>query len=327
MPTKQDVATSSNDSKAELKPKLLGNTQLSNPPNISSSSATQRKQIPDSKGIQSHFNSEKESADTIKKPQTLVPKGISFINVSKSLSPKQGVVTPNKEKSAQIGTLTGQSASSGTALNSMNPEKTPVVAPKGINFLSFGKGRVSSFKSTVCSFLSKENGIKLSHKESLGTPEQASLQKDDYTKVGSGTKQSVLQTAACSNEILKQNQSIAEKMDLGFQGKASMNHYSNDIQSSSTSHQDHSLSRSVQEGVKACTPQTPTLTSPLLPTSPFLSGQSSERQASGQHKNVFNSAQRALLSTLTFAAEHESNVKLKFPVGASAFRSEMNKDV
>ncbi|KAI9112477.1 hypothetical protein K1719_016400 [Acacia pycnantha] len=223
MPPKQDVATSSNDSKADLKPKLLGNTKLSKPPNIrsGSSSASEQKQISDSKGIQPHFNSEKEAADTIKKPPTLVPKGISFINVSKSSSPKQGMVTPNKENSVQIGTLTGQSASSGTALNSMNPEKTPVVAPKGINFLSFGKGRVSSFKSTVFSFLNKENGIKLSQKESLGTPEQASLQKYDCTKVGSGTKQSILQTAACSNEILKQNQCIAEKMDLGFQGQSS----------------------------------------------------------------------------------------------------------
>ncbi|KAK4257796.1 hypothetical protein QN277_007334 [Acacia crassicarpa] len=326
MPAKQDVATSSNDSKAELKPKLLGNTKLSKPPNISSS-ASEQKQISDSKKIQPHFNSEKEAADTVKKPPTLVPKGISFINVSKSSSPKQGMVTPNKENSVQIGTTTGQSASSGTALNSTNPEKTPVVAPKGINFLSFGKGRVSSFKSTVCSFLNKENGIKLSRKESLGTPEQASLQKDDCTKVGSGTKQSVLQTAACSNEILNQNQCVAEKMDLGFQGKASIHHYSNDVQSSSTSHQDHGLSRSMQEGVKTYTPQTSTLTSSLVPTSPFVSGQSSERLASGHHKHVFNSAQRALLSTLSFAAEHESNIKLKFPVGASAVKSEMNKDV
>lgn len=326
IPTKQDVVTSSNDGKPELKPKLVGNTKLSKSPNISSSSASQLKQISDSKGIQCHINSEKEVADTVKKLRTVPPKGISFINVSKSSSPKQGMVTPNKESSVQIGNLTGQSAS-GAALNSENPEKTLVVAPKGINFLSFGKGRVSSFKSTVCSFLDKENGIRLSHKENLGTPDHASLEKDDCGKVGSGTKQSMLQTALRSNEILKQNQCIAEGMNLDFRGKASIDHYGSDVQFSSTSHQDHSLSRSVQKGAKAYTPQTSTVTSSMLPTSPLLSGQSSERLASGHHKHVLNSAQRALLSTLSFAAEHESNIKLKFPVGASAVKLEMNKDV
>ncbi|XP_028774206.1 uncharacterized protein LOC114731235 isoform X3 [Neltuma alba] len=321
MPTKQDVATSSNDSKAELEPKLLGNANLSKPPNISSSSASQQKQISDSKGIQTHLNSEKEVTDTVKKPPTMAPKGISFINFSKSSSPKQGMVTPDKGNSVQIGTRSNQSAS-GTALNSMNPGKTPVGVPKGINFLSFGKGRISDFKSTVCSFLNKESGIKLCQKGSLGTPEQASLEKDDGSKIGIG-----LQTAVCSNETLKENQCVAGKMDLGFQGKASIHRYSNGVQFSSTSHHDHSLSRSVQEGTKAYTPQTSTLTSSMFPTSPFISGQSSERLAPGHHKHVYNSAQRALLSTLSFAAEHESNIKLKSPFGASAVKLEMNKDV
>ena len=112
----------------------------------------------------------------------------------------------------------------------------------------------------------KENNIKLSRKENPGTPEQASLEKGDCSKVGSGKEQCVLQTAACSNEILKQNQCMEERMDSGFKGKALIDHYSNDVPSSSTPHQDHGLSRSVQEGVKAYTQ------SSTWP-SPFVSGQ------------------------------------------------------
>ncbi|KAF7806737.1 putative transcription factor C3H family [Senna tora] len=271
--TKQDIPTSSNDSKPGMKPQLLlGNTKLTRPHNISGSSASQQKRLSDSKEIQSHINSGQQLPDNVHKPPTTTPKGISFINFSNSSlpspsTPKQGMVTPNKESDVKTGTHVNQGAL-GTAQNlGENPKKKAAVAPKGINFLSFGRGRVSSSKSPVCSFFNRESGINLSKKYKFGSPELST---------SSGRKASV----------------------------------------------DHSTNE-----VKAYTSQISTMTSSLLSVSPFVSGQSSERLASGHQKLVFNSSQRALLSTLSFAAQHESDIKMKCSAGASAIKSEAKKHI
>lgn len=331
MPTKQDIPTFSNDSKPGMKPQhLLGNTKLSKPLNISGSSASQQKRLSDSKEIQSHINSKHEVADAVQKPPTLAPKGISFINVSKSSplnpsTPKQGILTPNKESVVKNGTLTEQSASSTAQKMEENPKEMSAVVPKGINFLSFGKGRVSSSKSSISSFFNRESGINFSKKYNFGSPEQSSssVNMDDCTKVGDGAKQNVQQTAPCLNEILKKNPSVAEGMNLLFPGKASMRRSPNEVNCSLPFHLDQGHSRSVLEGVKAYTSQT----SPIMSVSPFVAGQSSKHLASGHQKYLINSGQRALLSTLSFAAEHESDIKMKCSAGPSAITPEVNKDI
>jgi len=84
--------------------------------------------------------------------QPIPPNGISFINLAK-LSPsfsslKQDIVT-TKESPIQIGTHEDQSAFHKTQNKVDIPKKLSTVTPKGINFLSFGKGSICSFKNGV----------------------------------------------------------------------------------------------------------------------------------------------------------------------------------
>ena len=322
MPTKEDTppaSKASNDCRSELKPSLLpANTNSSKPLHVNGSSASQQNHLSDSGGIHPLINMKHEAADVIRKPLTLAPKGISFINVSKSSlpgpsTPEQGMVAA-KESVVQIKNQTDKSLS-GTAQNlEETPKKMPEGAPKGINFLSFGKRCLSSSKISVCSFLNKENVIKLPQLNNYALPEQSglSLNNDDRSKVGNLQKQSVLQTVLFSNESLKKSQSVAGGMNSDFLGKASVDKSATDIQCSLTSHQDHILSKSAQEGVnESDTSHTSTVPLSVLPRSALVLGQSSESLASGHHKCTSNSAQKALFSTLAFAAKHEPDIKMK----------------
>ncbi|XP_057430176.1 zinc finger CCCH domain-containing protein 65-like isoform X2 [Lotus japonicus] len=235
-------------------------------------------------------------ADTSQKQPTPAPKGIRFINAAK-LSPspstlKQGMLTPNTESLVQHGTLADRSASGTSTTQSIVEisKKLPAVAPKGINFLSFGKGPVCSFKSSMSFHVNRENGIKLPQVFNFGLPYQASpsIDKDGSGKVSDGTK-NVPQTDLSSNEILNKVLSVAEEMKSKFPGKASKD----------DSAKDNSRSKSVQEGKK-------------------VSNNSSECLVSGYHKLASRSSKKALSSTLAFAAEHESDIKMKLIVGGSS---------
>lgn len=277
-------------------------------------SSVQRNHSTNSKGVYSHVNAEHKVTDTSQKQPTSAPKGIRFINVAKlspsPSTPKQDTVTPNKGSLVQKGTCADQGASGTTQKNIVEiPKKFPAVTPKGVNFLSFGgKGPVCSFKSPISSHVNKENSIKLPQLVNFGLSEQASssLNKDDSGKVCDGAKQNVPQTNLFSNEISDKNQSMAEGMKSKFPEKASIG----------DSMRDHSHCKSVQEGKKASdNSQASSVTSTMLRVRPFVSHQSS--QCLVYHKQASNLGQRALLSTLAFAAEHESDIKMKFPAGAS----------
>ncbi|MCH87172.1 zinc finger CCCH domain-containing protein, partial [Trifolium medium] len=84
---------------------------------------------------------------------------------------------------------------------------------------------------------------------------------------------------------------------------------------------DHGHCKSVLEGKKASdNSQTSTVTSATLLARPFASQQSSDGVVSGYHKQASNLGQRALLSTLAFAAEHESGiVALTINIGYFSF--------
>ncbi|TKY46935.1 Zinc finger CCCH domain-containing protein 65 [Spatholobus suberectus] len=312
VPTNEDIPTPSNVCRPELKSQLLsGNANFSTPLNNHGSSSVQQNHFTNSAGIHSCVNVEHKVTDTVQKHPT-PPKGISFINLAK-LSPssstlKQGTVTTTKGSPVQIGTCEDQSAFAKTQNKVEIPKKLPAVTPKGINFLSFGKGSVCSFKSPIGSNVNRENGSKLPQLFNFGLPERASssLNKDDYNKASDRTKQNVSLTDIFLNEILEKNKSMAEGMKSMFPEKTSVD----------VSMRDHSLSKSVQEGKKPSDhSQSSNVTSVTL--RPFVSKQSSERLISGCHKLASNSGQRALLSTLAFAAEHESDIKMKYPTGDS----------
>ncbi|KAI4335282.1 hypothetical protein L6164_013944 [Bauhinia variegata] len=329
MPTKEDIPTSPNDCRADTKsPMLPVNTNFSKPLKISGTSASQQNQFSGSSGIHSYISGKQEEASTEQKSFKMAPKGVSFINVGKSplLNPgalKQGTVTPNRGGAAQIGTATDQSASV-TSQNLEVSKKKPVVAPRGINFLSFGKGCVTGSKISDSSCLNRENIVKFPRLGNFDLLEQLnlSLKNDDSSKVGIGTKQQVQQTVLCSNDILKDTQSEAKAMDPNIPRKASI-----DVSTTDNS-QGQSLTRCVQESVKASNnSQTSIVSLSMPPVSPLALGQSSERLTSGHCKNASKSAHKVLMSTLAFAAEHESGIKMKSSTGSPAVKSENRKEI
>ncbi|KAJ1441328.1 Zinc finger, CCCH-type [Sesbania bispinosa] len=228
VPTNQDILTPSNVSKPELKsPLFSGNTNFNMPLINHACSPVQQNHVTNSTGIHSRINTEHRVTNTLQKQPTPVPKGIRFIDVAKlspkPSTPKQGMVTPNKKSLVQNETHADQNASGITQNMGEIPKKLPAATPKGINFLSFGKGPVCSFRSSISSHVNRENGIKLPQLVNFGFREQAnsSLNKDDYGKVSDRTKQNVPQTDLFSNQILDQLQSVAEGL-AKFAGKASI---------------------------------------------------------------------------------------------------------
>ncbi|CAJ1950038.1 unnamed protein product [Sphenostylis stenocarpa] len=280
-PTREDIPTPANMFRPELSTLKSGNANSSTPLNNNhGSGSVQQNHFTHSSGIHSRINVENKVTNTAQK-QSIPPKGISFINLAKLTPspsiPKQGTVTI-KGSPLQTGTLRDQS-SFGKAQNKVEiPKKLSAVTPKGVNFLSFGKGSVCGFKSHIRPNVSTENGCKLPQLLNFGLPVQAnsSLNKDEYSKAIDRTKQSVSLTDIFLTEILGKNQSMSEGMKSKFPDKIS-----------------------------------DTL-------SPFVSNQSSEHVKSGYHKHVSNSGQKALLSTFAFAAEHESDINIKYPTGDSS---------
>ncbi|KAI5407774.1 zinc finger CCCH domain-containing protein 65 isoform X3 [Lathyrus oleraceus] len=257
VPINQRIPAPTNAYKPELKSPLpSGNTNFSTPLNNHDTSYVQ----------QNHFTNSKGTETSQTKP-TSTPKGIRFINVANlsSSTPKQDLITPNK------GSLVhnGKCADKGQNTTEI-PKKFSAVTPKGINFLSFGKGSVCRFKSIIQS-----------------------------------TAQNLPQTALFShNEISDKKQSMVERMKSKFLEK----------DSTDDSMRDHSHCKSVQEVKKVSdNSQTSNVTSATLLARPFVSHQSSGSLVSEYHKQASNLGQRALLSTLAFAAEHESDIKMKCP--------------
>lgn len=272
----------SNASKPESKSPLpSGNTNFSTPLNNHGASSVQQNHSTNSKGT-----------ETLQRKPTSAPKGIRFINVANLLSstPKQDTTTPNKGSLVHNGTCADKGQNTAEI-----PKKFSAVTPKGINFLSFGKGSVCSFKSSIQS--TAEGMIsKLPQSVNFGLSEHSisSPNKYDYENARDRTAQNLPQTAVFShNEISDKNQSIVERMKSKFLEKDSTN---------------------AQEVKKASdNSQASNVTSATLLARPFISHQSSGSLVSGYRKQASNLSQRALLSTLAFAAEHESDIKMKCP--------------
>ncbi|XP_025676677.2 uncharacterized protein [Arachis hypogaea] len=177
------------------------------------------------------------------------------------------------------------------------PKKLPARIPKGINFLAFGKDHVCSFKSSINSLVNGENSIDLLRNIGFSLLDHTSSSLKD------ATKERVPQTV--SSEISDKNQSVAESIKLSFPGKASMNDASTGLQGSSDV--DNNESKPVQEArgasdsfqISAATP------------SPFM------RLVSPSSSEQLPSREELLSTVLSFAAEHESVIKMKDSAGTS----------
>lgn len=228
-------------------------------------------------------------ARTLLEQPTMATKGFSFLSTGKPLlvhssKSTQGVLAPDRNTGVKAGNLMQQSPSSSVPNSKENLTTTPpVVTPKGINFLSFGKA----------------------------SPDGSSGRNQEHHQ----TNASVSETLQNLNGMLKVNQPAQPKAaDFLSFGKAPLANSSTgnpfSLPSSSDSANDRRFSESQGTADK---PQSSSAIS--LRPSPLTSGQSSDHTASRFHKDTVN--QRSLFSTLAFAAKYEMR-KTNQSIGSAA---------
>ena len=134
-----------------------------------------------STGIWPHKNGEKNINKNVLKPAKPVPKGTGFLDFGSS-----SLVDSNRIADAKVGNHIGQNGS-GTVQNSLTVQNSnevsrtpPVVAPKGVNFLSFGRAQQNdSSSSRLASFpSSRGSGLKLPPSENSNMHSQTSSAPD-----------------------------------------------------------------------------------------------------------------------------------------------------
>ncbi|KAG2380382.1 Zinc finger CCCH domain-containing protein [Vigna angularis] len=233
-----NIPTPSNMRRPVLSTLQSGNANSSTPVSNNHGSGTmQQNLLTHSSGIHSRVNVEHKATNTAQKQPT-PPKGISFINLAKfTPSPsalKQGTVTI-KESPLQTGMHEEQRAFNKSQNKVEIAKKLPSVTPKGVNFLSFGKGSVSGSKTHIHPNLSTENGFNLPRLLNFGLPEQ--IKKDVHDKPSDRTQQSVSLSDIFLNEILGKNQSVSEGVKSKFPDKTS--HDQRTLQKSSVEVSNH----------------------------------------------------------------------------------------
>lgn len=218
-------------------------------------------------------------ARTLLEQPAMATKGFSFLSTGKSSlvhssMSKQGVLAPDRSTGAKAGNPMQQSPSSFVPNTKENIMTTPpVVTPKGINFLSFGKA----------------------------SPDGSSGKNQDHHH----SNRSVSETVQNFNGVPKVIQPAQPKAaDFLSVGKAPVANSSSGNPFSLTSSSDNGNSRHFGEGKSAFDkPQNSSAISSRLQPSPLTSGQSSDYTAS-RFKDPRN--QRSLFSTLAFAEKYES---------------------
>lgn len=225
-------------------------------------------------------------ARTLLEQPTMATKGFSFLSTGKPLlihssKSTQGVLAPDRNTGVKAGNLMQQSPSSSVPNSKENFATTPpVVTPKGINFLSFGKA----------------------------SPDGSSGKNQGRHQ----TNASVSETPQNLNGMLKVNQPAQPKAaDFLSFGKAPLANSSTGNPFSLPSSSDNANDRRFSESQgTADKPQSSSAIS--LRPSPLTSGQSSDHTASR-----FTVNQRSLFSTLAFAAKYEMR-KTNQSIGSAA---------
>ncbi|XP_057736558.1 zinc finger CCCH domain-containing protein 65 isoform X1 [Arachis stenosperma] len=297
-PAKEDFAPASSVHNPGMKsPHFSGNTNSNMPPNIHGSSSIQQNHLINPPRVHSDINSEHKATNTVHKQLKLASKGVSFVDVAKLSLPSP---TTPKEGTTKIGSSSSDQRTSGTNQTLVEiPKKLPARIPKGIKFLAFEKDAVCSFKSSVNSLVIGENSIDFLQNISFSLLDHTSSSLKD------ATKGRVPPTDLVSSEISGKNQSVAESIKLSFPGKASMNDASTGLQGSS--HVDDNGSKPVQEASGASDSFQISTATP----SPFM------RLVSPSSSEQLLSRKELLSTVLSFAAEHESVIKVKDSAGTS----------
>lgn len=319
IPPTEDTATASDACKPELKPvTLLDNSKSKDKLNNDGASQKNFNAPCYSTKIDSR-NNEQKVKETVLKQSGLVSTKTSFLSVENSplvdsSELRQGNLNGYKNASGKAGNLIHQSASVSVQNSNEILNKTPpVVAPKGINFLSFGKAPsdASSSRKSASLPLSTDSGVKVS------------LDYSNLQNHGSLTSN--------SNMVLNGGRPPASPKginSLSF-GKASIDDSGGKEKISLPCSWDNGTDGSVQENQLVLDkPQISNANSSAeRPTSsPVSSSQFSGNLASRIYKDTPLSAQKALLSTLAFAAKYDSGVKLKQSIGTTAVNTNVDKE-
>ncbi|XP_038898303.1 uncharacterized protein LOC120086002 [Benincasa hispida] len=227
------------------------------------------------------------------------PVGINFLSFGKSPDSSSQMKNGNGECR---NVLAQSGLSSVENSNEISRKIQPNTAPKGINFLSFGRTSLQS------------------DHENLATP-------PSYNRgsIPSGNQiQAVSKTGHGSNELLKKVQMTTPKQ-TNFSSPVG-NYASNELVSSS-SNLKAGTDLFVQKKGSVCD-QHEGLSAVLsrLSGTPSSSGQFSDGLASSMTKGTPKSAQKALLSTLAFAAKHDSFMNKGKSSAFPALGNEGNKE-
>ncbi|KAF8035004.1 hypothetical protein BT93_C1129 [Corymbia citriodora subsp. variegata] len=199
---------------------------------------------------------------------------------------------------SRIGIHTGENAS-GTVQNVNAVSKTtPLLPPKGVNFLSFGSSWNQMDTKKPANFLFNTSKVNiLRHATSIQQKgNSADVVNDVY-----------------SNEATERTEPVVKPQNLKLfsSGKASLHDSITRELSGSSSVGNDTVDRSPQEKPSASsTTQSSSMTTWKLPVSPITPGQPSD-STPRLYKNISNSAQKALSSTLAFAAMFETDTRTR----------------
>ncbi|PON46806.1 Zinc finger, CCCH-type [Parasponia andersonii] len=283
-----------------------------------------------STGISSHKNTEKNTNETVTKQAKMVPKGTSFLSFGSlplvdSNRLKQQNLSPNSIADAKVGNHIQQHGS-GMVQNANEipaaPKGTnpPVVAPKGINFLSFGRVQQNDLSSRRLSSSpsSRDSGAKLSPSDNLSMRSQTSSAPDSTTS-----------SAPDSNSTLNGTQPAVAPKGLNFLsfGKSSLDDSCNKGRVEFPFNWDNVTGISGKERKYPLDGHQYSSSTPSkLPSSSVSLVQSPNPSSSRIHKDTAQSAQKALLSTLAFAAKYESGMRLNQSIHDPSVGTEIDKE-
>ncbi|KAL5572454.1 hypothetical protein UlMin_022051 [Ulmus minor] len=273
-----------------------------------------------SMGIRAHKNTEQIMKETASKQSGLVHNGNTFsaagnLPLVDNNKFKRPISSPNMNASLRVGNLVDKNLPPTVLKSNEILIRTPsVVAPRGINFLSFGRDQPgdSSCRRSASSSPSLANGVKLS------LPDNSNLQNQVSSAPNSN-----------STSTLKGTQPAVTPKGINFLsfGKASVDDSGGKGKVDEQITLDNGTNSCVKEKQIALDKrQDSSTSSPTLPSSSVSIGRGLDHLASKIYKDTSHSAQKALLSTLAFAAEYESGMKFNRSIGAPAFATEDNKE-
>ncbi|XP_030534192.1 uncharacterized protein LOC115743517 [Rhodamnia argentea] len=282
--------------------------------------------------VGSHDNNAHSASDTSRASfKYLKPNMIGSSTNSPVLKPERGssdsmekfsLISFNKSETgsssakdgSRIGIHSGENAS-GTVQNvKVSSKTTPLLPPKGVNFLSFGSSLNQTDTKKPANFLfntSKVNILKHT------TPTQ---QKGDSADSVNDESQPKLMFPN-SNEVTERTEPIVKTQDLKLfsSREASLQGSINREQSGSCFVDNNAVDRSLQgrPSASSSTAQSSSMITWKLPISPITPCQPSD-STPRLYRNISNSAQKALSSTLAFAAMFETDTRMKHADGHRA---------